>query len=751
MENWETLRVLQTSGPRCEEVKSETYRLEGWLDTYLCTSLSDAINAAASFIRQAITSTPHTLFSLRIGEGSDAGYTLQVLSRKRKLHFLLHSHNIPNAPQRTDTKERNLLKETEELRIYSIKSLVLKLYRQIDISTLNKALAEAVSMLVLSPVNGALLVDMHVNPENKNLGLFLRISEKSLEDEIAQRRLKNERYLEAELKKCGLDLITTLCAAKSWVSSKQGILHEQLNADCIYNQGVHYVVAGHLGITVAKCEAYTSPERRISLKDSAEKADVFSLGTVLMYMARLWLPMDFETCNIGLLADIIHRNIHHLNYSPGFKALLRSMLDINPATRVSMKDVLRMLNSDNPPRHYSEERNFRFSSEVLPAQALTPTYERVQASESQLRAQLLEMQERATVLELIPVYTALFGLYCERQDKYQAEEIATHAIIRYSWIEGSHSPHIFQQYKAFIEIAMMLGLNRLAYILAMNAMSKVDPQQTGDLAYCYKQLAILATRLGTVMEARNFALQWLSTVETDAPETPEILMMIATACCLDDCYGEAVDFASEALALREQIFGKKHPDLLPILSLLANAAQNLGDYDSCRVYQQRIFAIKEISTPAPNLLDFYRSFVKVWVNSQAYSEAESLLQVIAALEAFNSSGVDLYSAASDADTLYKAENFYPLRLEGNNEIVLEQLQLHLNELITLRQEEGKTHEIEQHCRKYMRVVEEIGGERSQQAVNAYAYLSAVAESLGLHSLAKEYSVKHRVAQDSPVS
>lgn len=83
-----------------------------------------------------------------------------------------------------------------------------------------------------------------------------------------------------------------------------------------------------------------SPERRVSLGGSVKKADVFALGAVLFHMARLWLPANFETPYHTLLVDIIHRNISHLPYSFGFKELLESMLDTNPTTRPSMKEVL---------------------------------------------------------------------------------------------------------------------------------------------------------------------------------------------------------------------------------------------------------------------------------------------------------------------------------------------------------------------------------------------------------------------------
>ena len=523
--------------------------------------------------------------------------------------------------------------------------------------------------------------------------------------------------------------------------------HARLKPSCIFLEWSKTLVVGFEGLVSNKrpvelereaC-AYLCPEWRVVALGDTVAADVFALGAVMLHMARLWLPYSFHTSNISLLTGIIAQSISELNYSNVFKDLLRGMLTVNPAARISLKTVLSRV-------RYPK---LTIIPQVRTAQARIAEPGTFQVTimnflpEAQKLVAQLTTAERQASEEVGTICMKLFDLYCSYGAKVQAENLADKVRYRYRITPNQGIAITIGNYQQLICTAVSHGLFCIAKSLAAKLLEHLPGNayaSASDFAYCYNHLATLNSQLGCVSEARDAALQWIALIDTTSPQSAEMALIAATAASLEGDKRSCLKYAQLALATKESLVGLKNVDLLPVLSLLVEVTNLLQHYSLCKQYSQRLIAIKEEAHLPTSLV--YRDYAHLCFVMQAYSEAKIHYKRFISSQTVEDaqSYEELAICCQRLGNYHAAEQYFStlLGIMQRNRLCFKLSQSTFEALVETKLALGSKHEVADVCRRYTRMIKEVEGERSGQTLEALRIAQNAAEIALLPQLAEEF-------------
>jgi len=743
-------RVLQVAHPRCEEVHSEALRLEAHSFVYHFDSLETATEAAFFKLRQQSDMRVLYIRVERDVRGRD--FALKCLVQIVDLRPFQPPVQSYRREYRhnASVKDHILTKETRDARFYTDNQTTLKEFRWFDCDTVNKALAEAVSLQCIEG-NRCKLVDIDLIRRNRikepRIGLYLTGFQVSVADDVAQRRKTMHYYSEDQLLKSLHQAASILLGAHNRVNPTQAILHTCLHPA---NLGIEETITSvqGFGLTWAiPCDPvsrlYMCPEWRGSGQGDAQLADVFALGAVMLHMARLWVPCGFHTSDVTQLADVIENSLSGLKYSQGFKDILAGMLAVRPEHRVTMKLVVQRAQQISTLPAAQSPQPEPIPLVIRPLTVLRePEPHCEELDPSALLAALVGMRGSASIPQLTSIYVQLFELYCKNGTKSEAERVANEALSMHQVAYPMGNSMRFSCYQSFISTASDHGFYRLAKQLTTSALFDLQYSTTAsplEYNYCYRQLAVLNARLGSLQEAEKFAVMSLKGREPNTADA-EILLLAAESAYLDDRKRKCVQYANQALKLGGE--------QLPVLTLLASTTLELEDYASSKAHYQRLIPLKQAFDPAADLYALHQALAVSCFRLQAYSEAETeymwLLASPRAPDCCSLEAVEYYAnlgvACHQLGKLETAEHYYTLAVDIKQKLnqPLDLITSSLQGLVAVEKDLGRCGKVPNLLRNFIRKVEEIEGEQSQITKAALVFAQSSAESVPLPLLASEF-------------
>jgi len=226
MESFQVRSVLQATNPRLEVVESDFLRTEAVLVHIDFPTLEAATEFAVSKVQQMLRARFPSLRSVRVTERSP-NFTVLLLSPITQLIPTLEAFTnpLPWPTMQSSWREEGMcpIHESRDERMYSSEKLVKKVYKWFSCETVNRALAEAVTLAGV-PENGHSLVEIVASEEDSlgplQLSLILEACGVNLTVDICKRREDMSRYRELQLVDYLTSLATTLHSAHRRVSSK---------------------------------------------------------------------------------------------------------------------------------------------------------------------------------------------------------------------------------------------------------------------------------------------------------------------------------------------------------------------------------------------------------------------------------------------------------------------------------------------------------------------------------------------------
>ena len=213
----------------------------------------------------------------------------------------------------------------------------------------NAVLKEALVMMSLSHRNIVKLLDIKLEERKRENRLcsvqVLELMDKTLAEEVKERRSSQRTYSEEELLAHLTDLTSALCFAK-----KSQISHRALSLSTVFVSG-HVLKLGGFACSAQHYDGLLSrstlPARSLFLSPELRgmqgrsynpfQADVFSLGMVILSMARLEEPEELENgFEEGKMAQILEG----LPQYPKLVRHLEGMLKTDPEVRVAFETLL---------------------------------------------------------------------------------------------------------------------------------------------------------------------------------------------------------------------------------------------------------------------------------------------------------------------------------------------------------------------------------------------------------------------------
>ena len=206
--------------------------------------------------------------------------------------------------------------------------------------------------------------------------LALELMEKGdLMREIERRMIGGERWTQNEL----LEILEKILLALVF-AQKRGICHRDIKPQNIFLHKESGIKVGDFGSSTSLADTdmaasfslqgspfYLSPELKsqyiqyltngeAQVKHDPYKSDVYSLGVMMLYMARLRSPEEFA--NLVRLREKTEELIEECSTYPVLQRLLRGMLEVEPKRRIGLKKLLELLrtskNLDHVPRAVAE-------------------------------------------------------------------------------------------------------------------------------------------------------------------------------------------------------------------------------------------------------------------------------------------------------------------------------------------------------------------------------------------------------------
>lgn len=222
----ETLRAhasLRPGDSWCKVLESEEHRLEVWEFSYSFPTLHLAAAHTVNIIRFMINTQTSSILSMRV-EQFEPGIVLKLRQKADNLKRPKADRYIsirPGVALLSFTRSLPLCKVTGEVRFYQEAGLMLKKYRRFDCESINKALAEAIALLVNDDQKD-FFIDMHLDDlkGKDRIGFYVRSPGLSLAKEVARRMQKREEYSEEELIRFAETLGSTLHSGHMKVTDK---------------------------------------------------------------------------------------------------------------------------------------------------------------------------------------------------------------------------------------------------------------------------------------------------------------------------------------------------------------------------------------------------------------------------------------------------------------------------------------------------------------------------------------------------
>lgn len=216
-----------------------------------------------------------------------------------------------------------------------------------SVEAANTVLKEALVMMSLSHRNIVKLMDTKLEEKKHRIStvLVLELMDKTLAEEVNERRSAQRTYSEEELLVHLADLTNALCFAK-----KVQISHRALSLSTVFVSGQVLKLGGFAcsdqhydgllsSSTLPSHSLFLSPELRgmHGSPYNSFQADVFSLGMVILSMARLMEPEEMEN---GFEEGKIAQILAGLPQYPKLVRYLEGMLKTDPDERVAVEILL---------------------------------------------------------------------------------------------------------------------------------------------------------------------------------------------------------------------------------------------------------------------------------------------------------------------------------------------------------------------------------------------------------------------------
>lgn len=231
---------------------------------------------------------------------------------------------------------------------FEFTSLLLKSTQQ----SITQAINAAVIQAKIHHPNAREILEVRFGLEEDKCSLYhvFDSEEHNLSWEIESRRKRKKPFTETEVHTVLRQMSDVLVCAHSQVIATQGFTHKDLKPNSIAKIGDDYKL-GDFGCYFAKRASflssntggnrvYMSPQARSAYEEGQYdpyKADVFSLGLILLEMATLVKPADLNP--VEQVDVFVARRLAKLRVSREFKDLLRVMLSEVECQRPSMEAI----------------------------------------------------------------------------------------------------------------------------------------------------------------------------------------------------------------------------------------------------------------------------------------------------------------------------------------------------------------------------------------------------------------------------
>lgn len=254
-------------------------------------------------------------------------------------------------------------------------SVALKYQLHSSMSEANLVLREAFNQARLSHPNICRIIDCEVREmvsgQMETLLAMEMMEEGDLMREIERRMRVGEKWREAEI----LTILEKVLLALSFAQGN-GICHRDIKPQNLFLSPEDTIKVGDFGssasltdlklassFTLQGSPFYMSPELKLhyieymrqgktQVQHDPFKSDIYSLGVLGLFIARLKQPMELG--NLDKLEEKTRILVKECGEYPKVQKVLREMLEINPKSRISITDSLKMLRSFKNP-HYLEE------------------------------------------------------------------------------------------------------------------------------------------------------------------------------------------------------------------------------------------------------------------------------------------------------------------------------------------------------------------------------------------------------------
>ncbi|MFA6138331.1 MAG: tetratricopeptide repeat protein [Sulfurimonas sp.] len=218
-------------------------------------------------------------------------------------------------------------------------------------------------------------------------------------------------------------------------------------------------------------------------------------------------------------------------------------------------------------------------------------------------------------------------------------------------------------------------------------------------------------------------------------------------------YKQALEFQLQALKLREEILGEKHPDLATSYGRLSTIYHDMGELDKALEFQLKAIKIREkvLGEKHPDLAASYNNLSAIY---QAMGELDKALEL--QLKAMKIADLgekhpDLATGYNNLSMIYKAMRELDKALEFQlkaikiREEVLEKkhpdLATSYNNISMIYQDMGELDKALELQLKAIILVEEVLGDRHPSLATSYNNISLIYQDMKECIKAKEFSIK----------
>jgi serine/threonine protein kinase len=258
--------------------------------------------------------------------------------------------------------------------------IALKFQLHPTLSHANLTLREALNQASLAHPNVCQVIDCSVKewPSGQvETVLALELMEKGdLMKEIERRMMRGEKWPQTEL----LEILEKILLALVF-AQKNGICHRDIKPQNIFLHKESGIKVGDFGSSTSLADTdmaasfslqgspfYLSPELKshyiqyltngeAEVKHDPYKSDVYSLGVMMLYMARLRSPVEFA--NLVRLREKTEELVEECREYPVLQRLMRDMLEVEPERRIGLGRLLELLRTSKRLGHVHIDENTR--------------------------------------------------------------------------------------------------------------------------------------------------------------------------------------------------------------------------------------------------------------------------------------------------------------------------------------------------------------------------------------------------------